>query len=614
MTHTSSKPQTVPLLRRLVRESVAPYSGRLAVALLCMVAVAATTAGLAWLMDPVVNSVFVERRADLLWPVGGAVLTVFTVKGLATYAQAVLMTGVGQNVLMDMQNRLFRHLMTQDLTFYQGQSTGSLMSRFTTDIGMMRQAVSTALTGIGKDSLSVIFLVGVMFYQDWLLATAAFVVFPATVIPITAMGRRLRHVTAGTQAQIGGLMTLLQQTFTGMRLIKSYRMEDYEAERAAALTKNIRDLANRAERVKALASPLMETIGGVAVTIVIVYGGWRVIQDTTSAGAFFSFLTALLMAYRPMKALANLNAQIQEGLAGAERLFFILDSVPALTESPDAKPLTISGGLVQFDSVSFTYNDGKAALHGVTFDAPAGTTTALVGPSGAGKTTILNLIPRFFDAASGTVSIDGQDVRGVTLESLRNQTSLVTQDVVLFDDTVRANIRFGKPHASDADLEAAARTAGASEFIAALPDGLDTLVGERGESLSGGQRQRIAIARAVLKDAPILLLDEATSALDAETERQVQDAMDGLRKGRTTVVIAHRLATVQHADLIHVIVDGRVVESGSHSDLMAKGGTYARLYGLQFASPDTHPAKPANGSPGLKSRTHPRFHQSLRYR
>ena len=583
MSENTQNPETVPLLRRLVREAVAPYSGRIAVAAVCMVAVATTTAALAWLMDPVVNRVFVERRADLLWPVGGAVLTVFVVKGLATYAQTILMTSVGQNVLMDMQNRLFRHLMTQDLAFFHHQSTGSLMSRFTTDIGMMRQAVSTALTGLGKDSLSVIFLVGIMFYQDWLLASIAFVVFPATVIPITTLGRRLRHVTADTQAQTGGLMTLLQQTFTGMRLVKSYRMEDYEADRAAALTSNIRDLVVRAERVKAVASPLMETIGGVAVTIVIVYGGWRVIQETTTAGAFFSFLTALLIAYRPIKALANLNAQIQEGLAGAYRLFMVLDAAPTLTETQDAKPLSITGGAVTFTDVSFSYGDGKAALHSLTFEAPAGKTTALVGPSGAGKTTILNLIPRLFDPDAGVIAIDSQNIRQVTLTSLRESISLVMQDVVLFDDSVQANVRFGKPDATDTDVDAAIRAAGASDFVKALQQGRDTLVGERGESLSGGQRQRITIARAVLKDAPILLLDEATSALDAETERLVQDAVDNLRKERTTIVIAHRLATVQRADVIHVIEAGQVVESGTHETLLEQGGTYAKLSALQFA-------------------------------
>ncbi|MBT4741322.1 MAG: ATP-binding cassette domain-containing protein, partial [Rhodospirillaceae bacterium] len=476
MSKAEKHTQSGPLLRRLVREAVAPYGSRVALAAVFMVLVAAMTAALAWLMDPVVNRVFVERRSDLLWSVGGAVFAVFTIKGVATYAQTVLMTGVGQSVLMDMQNRLFRHLMTQDLAFFQRQTTGGLMSRFTTDIGMMRQAVSTALTGLGKDSLSVIFLVGVMFYQDWLLATVAFVVFPATVIPITRLGRRLRHVTADTQAQTGGLMTVLQQTFTGMRLIKSYRMEDYESERAAAMTRSVRDLVMRAERVKALSSPLMETIGGVAVTIVIVYGGWRVIQDTTTPGAFFSFITALLMAYRPMKALANLNAQIQEGLAGAERLFAILDEKPNLTEAESAKPLTVSGGGIVFEHVSFSYDDGKAALHDVSFEAQAGKTTALVGPSGAGKTTLLNLVPRFFDPDSGRVLIDAQNIRDVTIESLRSSVALVSQDVLLFDDSVRANIRFGRPNATDDEIADAARTAGAEEFILTMADGYDTLV------------------------------------------------------------------------------------------------------------------------------------------
>jgi len=582
MSDTYPPTATGPLLRRLIREAVAPYAGRLALAVLCMVAVAATTAALAWLMDPVVNEVFVEQRADLLWPVGLAVFAAFAVKGLATYGQAVLMNGVGQSVLMDMQNRLFRHLMTQDLGFFQSQPTGSLMSRFTTDIGMMRRAVSNALTGLGKDSLSVIFLVGVMFYQDWLLATVAFVVFPATVIPITALGRRLRHVTADTQAQTGGFMTLLQQTLTGMRLVKAYRLEDYETRRAEDMTRDIRDLVVRAERVKAMASPLMETIGGLAVTIVIIYGGWRVIQDTTTPGAFFSFITALLMAYRPMKALANLNAQLQEGLAGADRLFAVLDTHSALTDAPDAKPLSIKGGEIAFKNVSFSYGDGKVALNDLAFKAPPGKTTALVGPSGAGKSTILNLIARFFDPVSGRVEIDGQDLSSVTLDSLRSGVGLVTQDVVLFDDTVRANIAFGNPDASESQIHAAAEAAGATQFIADLPHGFDTMVGERGESLSGGQRQRLAIARAILKDAPILLLDEATSALDAETEHQVQSAMDALRADRTTVVIAHRLATVNHADVIHVIVDGSVVESGPHDELLAAGQNYARLYALQF--------------------------------
>ena len=573
---------TGALYRRLLREAVAPYAGRFLLAGLCMVAVALSTAALAWLMDPVVNRVFVERRAELLWPVGLAVFATFAVKGLGAYGQTVIMTRVGQTVLTDLQNRLFRHLLHMDLTFFAAHRTGTLISRLTTDIAAMRMAVSTALTGLGRESLSIVFLVGVMFYQDWLLATVAFVAFPATVIPISTLGRRLRRVTADTQAQTGAFMTLVEQSLSGIRLVKAYRMESYEAARAQALTTTIRDMVIKAERVKALASPLMETLGGVAVTIVIVYGGWRVINGDTSAGAFFSFITALLSAYRPMKALANANANVNEGLAGAQRLFAVLDTKPAMAEKSGATPLQVSRGEVRFEEVTFSYGGEAEALKGISFTAPSGKTTALVGPSGAGKTTILNLIPRFYDVTAGAILIDGHNIADVTLASLRDSIALVSQDVVLFDDTLRANIRYGRPSASDAEVEQAARAAGAHEFVASLPQGYDTMVGERGQTLSGGQRQRVAIARALLKDAPILLLDEATSALDAETERQVQAALERLKQGRTTLVIAHRLSTVAAADQICVVDQGGVVETGDHGALLAKGGLYARLHALQF--------------------------------
>ena len=575
---------TGALYRRLLREAVVPYAGRFAAATVCMVAVALSTAALAYLMDPVVNQVFVARRAELLWPVGLAVFATFAVKGIGAYGQSMIMTQVGQNVLCDLQNRLFRHLLQMDLAFFAAHRTGTLISRLTTDIAAMRVAVSTALTGLGREALSIVFLVAVMFYQDWLLAAVAFVAFPATVIPIATLGRRLRHMTANTQAQTGALMTLIEQSLAGIRLVKAYRMEDYEAVRARKITTSIRDTVIKAERVKALASPLMETLGGVAVTIVIVYGGWRVINGDTTAGAFFSFITALLTAYRPIKALANANASINEGLAGAERLFAVLDTPPGLSEKQNAPGLAVMRGQVRFDNVAFAYDEGLAALKSVSFTAPAGKTTALVGPSGAGKTTILNLIPRFYDVTSGAITIDGQNVADVTLPSLRAAVALVSQDVVLFDDTVRANIRYGRPEADDAAIEEAARAAGAHDFILALSEGYDTIVGERGQSLSGGQRQRIAIARALLKDAPILLLDEATSALDAETERQVQTALDRLKQGRTTLVIAHRLSTVAAADQICVIDQGRIVETGDHGALMASGGIYARLHALQFSS------------------------------
>ena len=582
----ASNPTALPsgLYRRLLREGVLPHLGLFFSASLCMVVVAVSTASLAWLMDPVVNRVFVERRADLLWPVGLAVFASFAFKGAAAYGQTVLMTRLGQNVLLDFQNRLFRHLLQMDLGFFAANRTGTLISRLTTDIAAMRLAVSTALTGLGREVLSVILLVGVMFYQDWLLASIAFIVFPATVIPIAQLGRRLRKVTANTQAQTGAFMTIVQQSLSSIRLVKSYRMEELEATRAEALTARIRDLTVKAERVKALASPLMETLGGVAVTIVIVYGGWRVINGDTTAGAFFSFITALLTAYRPMKALANANAHVNEGLAGAQRLFSVLDAKPALAEKPGAASLVVSRGEVRFEDVTFSYDADVPALRGLSLTIPAGKTTALVGASGAGKSTVLSLIPRFYDATSGAVLIDGVNISDVTLASLRDAIAVVSQDVVLFDDTVRANIRYGKPDASDAEVEAAAKAAGAHDYIVALPEGYDAMVGERGQALSGGERQRIAIARALLKNAPILLLDEATSALDAATERQVQVALERLKAGRTTLVIAHRLSTVAGADQICVLDQGRVAETGAHAELMVRGGAYARLHALQFAA------------------------------
>jgi subfamily B ATP-binding cassette protein MsbA len=585
MTSSPSPDPAVPtgLYRRLLREGVLPHLGLFISATLCMVVVAVSTAALAWLMDPVVNRVFVERRAELLWPVGIAVFATFAFKGAAAYGQTVLMTRLGQSVLTDFQNRLFRHLLQMDLGFFAANRTGTLISRLTTDIAAMRLAVSTALTGLGREVLSVILLVGVMFYQDWLLASIAFIVFPATVIPIAQLGRRLRKVTANTQEQTGAFMTIVQQSLSSIRLVKAYRMEEVEAARAEALTTRIRDLTIKAERVKALASPLMETFGGVAVTIVIVYGGWRVINGDTTAGAFFSFITALLTAYRPMKALANANAHVNEGLAGAQRLFSVLDAQPSLVEKPGAAPLVVTRGEVKLENVTFSYDADVPALRGLSLTIPAGKTTALVGASGAGKSTVLSLIPRFYDVSSGIVSIDGVDIAGVTLASLRDAVAVVSQDVVLFDDTVRANIAFGKIGASEAEIEAAAQAAGALDFITALPQGFDTMVGERGQTLSGGERQRIAIARALLKNAPILLLDEATSALDAASERHVQIALDRLKEGRTVLVIAHRLSTVAGADQICVLDQGRVAETGTHGALMSKGGLYARLHDMQFA-------------------------------
>ena len=569
-------------MSRLARESIRPYVGWIVAAIICMALVAAATAASAWLMKPVINDVFFAKNETLLWIIAAAVFITFAIKGLANYGQSVLMSYVGQRIITDTQHRLYAHLTRMELGFFHDNPTGNLISRFTIDINMMRAAVSNALTGLGKDFLSLIGLVGVMFWQDWQLGLIAFVVFPVAVIPIARLGKRMRKVTVNTQEEMGQFTTLLEQTFQGARVVKSYGMEGYEKSRVRAIAERVFSLVFKAARVRSLASPIMESLGGVAITLVIAYGGFRVIHDSMDPGSFFSFITALLLAYEPMKRLANLNATLQEGLAGAQRLFQLLDREPTIQEKPNAKALAITGGGIKLKDVHFSYVTGQAALADMSFDVPAGKTVALVGPSGAGKSTILNLIPRFYDVDSGRIAIDGTDVQDVTFESLRGAMALVSQEITLFDDTIRANIAYGRPDASEDEIIEAAKNAAAHDFIMEMPVGYDTYVGERGTKVSGGQRQRLAIARAMLKNAPILLLDEATSALDTESERHVQSALTKLMQGRTTLVIAHRLSTVMDADLIHVINQGKLVESGSHTELIAQDGIYARLYQLQF--------------------------------
>ena len=574
---------TGALISRLGRESIRPYVGWIMFALVCMALVAGATALSAYLMKPVINDVFVGKDRGLLLPISVAVILTFAVKGLANYGQAVLMSFVGLRIVTDTQHRLYAHLMQLELGFFHDSPTGNLLSRFTIDINMMRNAVSNALTGFGKDFLTLIFLVGVMFWQDWMLALIAFVVFPIAVFPIVRLGRRMRKVTVNTQEEMGQFTTLLEQTFQGARVVKAYGMEEYEKGRVRTIAERIFNLVFKAARTRSLASPIMETLGGLAVALVIFYGGLRVIDNSMDPGSFFSFITALLLAYEPMKRLANLNASLQEGLAGAQRLFVLLDREPHIQEMPDAHELEITGGALHLDQVKFSYVSDQPALDNVTIDVPAGKTVALVGPSGAGKSTILNLIPRFYDIDGGKISIDDSDITKLTFASLRGAVALVSQDVTLFDDTIRANIAYGRLEASEEQIIEAAKNAAAHDFIVEMPDGYDTYVGERGTKVSGGQRQRLAIARAMLKNAPILLLDEATSALDTESERRIQEALKKLMQGRTTLVIAHRLSTVMDADLIHVIDQGKLTESGSHDELMALDGLYAKLYALQFS-------------------------------
>ena len=573
---------TYALVKRLLKESVRPYLKWIGLALVGMVFVAGATAASAWLMKPVINDVFVAKNKEFLLPISIAVLVTFAIKGLANYAQSVIMHYVGQRIITDTQHRLYAHLTRMDLGFFHQTPTGSLISRFTVDINMMRAAVSNALTGIGKDFLTLIFLVGVMFIQDLYLAVIAFVVFPVAILPIVKLGQRIRKVTVSTQEELGQFTTILEQSIQGARVVKAYGMEEYEKGRFHNIAERVFQLVFKSLRIRSMASPIMETLGGIAVALVIFYGGYRVIEDSMNPGAFFSFITALLLAYEPMKRLANLNTSLQEGLASAQRLFGLLDTKPNITDKPNATTLKIKGGNIVLNQVNFSYMPEHPVINGISLSVPAGKLVALVGPSGAGKSTILNLIPRFYEVDSGIIKIDGIDVRDATLDSLRGNIALVSQEIILFDDTVRANIAYGRPDASEKEITQAAKNAAAHEFIEAMSNGYDTYVGERGTKVSGGQRQRLAIARAMLKNAPILLLDEATSSLDTESEREVQAALMELMKGRTTLVIAHRLSTVIEADLIHVIDNGKLVESGNHPELLSKNGTYARLYALQF--------------------------------
>ena len=578
--------KTGALLKRLLREYVRPHAGKIAFAVVCMVIAAAMTAANAWMMQPVLDDVFLEQNQRMLVLVPLAVVIIAIVNGVATYGQNVLMRYVGQRIISTMQAKLFAHLMHSDIGLFHEQTSGRLISRFTNDIMLMRNAVSNVLTGLAKELLSMVFLIGVMIYQSWQLSLIALLVFPTAVYPIMRLGKRMRKISDSTQVQLGQFTAQLDETFAGVRMVKAYNREDYEIARSTNIIERLFVLYYKAARVQAAASPIMEMLAGLAIGGVVYYGGVQVLEGTTSPGSFFSFITALILAYKPTKSLANLNTALQEGLAAANRYFAAMDTAPHITDAPDAKPLELRKGAIQFEDVSFHYDGSNAGVKHISLEVPAGKTIALVGPSGSGKSTLINLILRFYDPQSGRITVDGQDIRQTTLHSLRSHIALVSQETVLFDDTVFANIAYGRDGATREEVIAAAKSAAADEFITAMTHGYDTMIGAHGVKLSGGQRQRIAIARAMLKNAPILLLDEATSSLDTTSERQVQEALTQLMQDRTTLVIAHRLSTIQQADRIYVLKDGQLVESGSHAELLAEGeqsgGVYATLYHDQF--------------------------------
>jgi subfamily B ATP-binding cassette protein MsbA len=570
------------LAKRLWRDWMRQHLGRLLAAGALMIVVAATSAAYPKLIEMAVDMLETgDPRAITLLP--AVIILVTAIKGAASYGQSVLSQSVALRIINRMQKAMFVHLMRADIAAFHATSTGKLISRFSNDVNLMRDALSRSMSTMVRDFLTALALIGVMFYLDWLLALIVVVLFPLAGRPIIRIGRRLRRTSSSAQTEYGEMTSALDQAFSGIRLVKSYRMEAYETARSSALFDRVYELVIKMVKARSRSYPVVETLAGVTVSAIFAYGGWRIISGTGSLGEFVGFLSAVMMVYQPIRSLSALNAALQEGLAAVQRTFDLLDTPPQIVDRPGAAPLAVSSGAVTLDHVSFAYAEGANALDDISLDIPAGTTVALVGPSGAGKSTILNLLLRFYEPTAGRILIDGQDIGAVTIASLRDSIALVSQDVTLFNDTVAANISFGRPGATHDEIVAAAGNAAADAFIRELPEGYDTIVGERGVKLSGGQRQRIAIARAMLKDAPILLLDEATSALDAESELLVQQALDRLTEGRTTLVIAHRLATVMGADRIYVLDGGRLVEEGRHDELRAGGGLYARLSELQFA-------------------------------
>ncbi len=588
-TSNQARPNDTRPLWRLAQDFVRPYGATIGLIVGLMVVEAGLTAALAYLLDPAVKYLFTDKDPQMLTVIPAALLGVMILKATVSYFSGVSLAQVGQGVINDLQVAMFAKVTRYDIAKLNAMHSGQFASRFLNDALLIRESVTRSVQGMVRDVLTIIGLGAVMFYQDWLLALILCAVLPVTALLTLNLGRKTSKAATRSMASTGDLATHLSETLDGRRVVKAYRMEDHAIARATHIvTERMKHLMKGAS-ARAAATPTAEALAGLGIAAVIFYAAYRGME----INAFTSFLGAMMLSYQSIRTLSNFYTALSEGSAAAARAYALLDAPSDITDTTTATlklapaPKRAS---VAFKNVRFEYGAAIPALNGVTFDLPAGKTVALVGPSGAGKSTLLNLILRFYDVTGGAIEIDGQDIRNVTVASLRDASALVTQEPFLFDETIADNIACGKPGATRSEIEAAARVAAAHEFIQSLPLGYETLVGEAGVRVSGGQRQRIAIARAILKNAPILLLDEATSSLDSESERAVQAALTQLMKDRTTLVIAHRLSTIADADKIVVLDHGSVVEQGTHGELLARGGLYARLYRTQFAETRGAPA------------------------
>jgi subfamily B ATP-binding cassette protein MsbA len=568
-------------LKRLFTYST-PYRGRLLWAVAGMIVYAIGSAGLAWLVKPIFDSVLPNQQQVAF--IVGAIIAVNLLKGMGSYASSYLMADVGQRVVMDLRNALYRHILGQSAGFFAQRTSGQLMSRINNDVNQVQQAVSETAGDLARESLTLVGFAALMFYYDARLAIVCMTGAPLVVYPLIRLGQRVRRTTRRSQEALEQLSHISAEAFTGHRIVKAFGTEAFEGQKFSSAGYHLFRTNMKVTAALSSLPPLMELLGGVGMALALWYGSSQIAAGRLTQGQFVSFFTAVFMMYGPAKKLSRVNANLQQAVAAAERIFEMLDTHTEVAERPGAPALAPFTREIEFKDVGFGYDDGgMRILRNVTFTVKAGQMIAIVGRSGAGKTTLVNLLPRFYDVSAGSIRIDGVDVRDVSLTSLRAQIGIVTQETVLFDDTIANNIAYGSPQATRAEIEAAARAANAYDFIAALPAGFETVIGERGQRLSGGQRQRLAIARALLKNAPILVLDEATSALDTESELLVQEALANLMLNRTSFVIAHRLSTIRRADAIVVLERGRVVEIGRHDELLARtDGTYAMLYQLQL--------------------------------
>lgn len=563
---------------------VSRYWQRLLLASLCMIVVAAASGSMAFLVKPVMDDIFIKQDRDMLLLIPGIAILIFFLKGLGSYGSEYLMNYIGEKIIRFFRDSLYDKITDLPISFIHREKTGALMSRITNDVNIVKGMVSTAVINVFRDFFSVIAFLFVIFYRDWQLALGAFIVLPLAFYPIVLFGRRVRKFSTGTQEIMADLNSFLYETFTGSKIIKIFNLQGFEKKRFKEKTGLLFFLEMKKVTAKALSSPVMEFLGGLGIAFIVWFGGLKVINGTSTPGTFFSFLTAVMMLYDPVKKLSKLNNTIQEGAAAATRIFDILEQESFIKEKPDPDLLEGRNFDVEFDNVSFSYNsDETPALKDINLKADPGEILALVGMSGGGKTSLVNLIPRLYDVTRGRVRIGGKDVKDLSIKSLRDQISIVTQEPILFNESVKDNIRYGKMDATDLEIENAARAAYAYDFVQSFPKGFDTLIGELGSRLSGGEKQRICIARALIKNAPILILDEATSALDSQAERVVQKALENLMKGRTSFVIAHRLSTIDYASRIILLKNGSIKEQGSHDELMALKGEYCKLQAMQAA-------------------------------